>query len=302
VRALSLLVVVLLVPCACAVEPLKLKDGDRVVFLGNTLIEREQLSGWWELALTMHFPGKKVVFRNLGWSGDTVFGHARAGFGSVADGFKHLEEHTLSLKPTVIFVAYGTNESFEGPDGLPNFTRGLNTLLDRLEKTRARIILLSPLRQADMGRPFPDPTRQNRNLRLYADTIREVASKRKHTFIDLYERLGDLARVKPAVTDNGIHLTDHGYRWSSAELLTGLGLKATALNPKDPQLEKLRQTILAKNELYFHRWRPQNVTYLFGFRKHEQGNNAREIPQFDPLVEAREKEIVKLSGLLASEK
>ena len=62
------------------------------------------------------------------------------------------------------------------------------------------------------------------------------------------------------------------------------------------RLEKLRKLIVAKNELYFHRWRPQNVTYLLGFRKHEQGNNAREIPQFDPLVEAKEKEIAALAA------
>jgi hypothetical protein len=64
--------------------------------------------------------------------------------------------------------------------------------------------------------------------------------------------------------------------------------------PSLDQAEKLRQTIIAKNELYFHRWRPQNTTYLFGFRKHEQGQNAREIPQFDPLVAAKEKEIAEL--------
>jgi len=46
-----------------------------------------------------------------------------------------------------------------------------------------------------------------------------------------------------------------------------------------------------KNELFFHRWRPQNETYLFGFRKHEQGNNAKEVFQFDPLVVAEEKKI-----------
>ena len=60
------------------------------------------------------------------------------------------------------------------------------------------------------------------------------------------------------------------------------------------QVEALRQAINAKNELYFYRWRPQNETYLFGFRKHEQGQNAREIPQFDPLVTAREAEIARL--------
>jgi len=47
--------------------------------------------------------------------------------------------------------------------------------------------------------------------------------------------------------------------------------------------------------LFFNRWRPANDTYLFGFRKHEQGNNAVEIPKFDPLIEEKEKEIWKLS-------
>jgi len=46
--------------------------------------------------------------------------------------------------------------------------------------------------------------------------------------------------------------------------------------------------------LYFYRWRPQNVTYLFLFRKHEQGRNAKEVLQFDQLVAAKEKEIAKL--------
>jgi hypothetical protein len=67
-----------------------------------------------------------------------------------------------------------------------------------------------------------------------------------------------------------------------------------AIGPDFDQVEKLRQTIIEKNRLYFHRWRPQNETYLFGFRKHEQGQNSREIPQFDPLIEKIEKEIAVL--------
>jgi len=64
--------------------------------------------------------------------------------------------------------------------------------------------------------------------------------------------------------------------------------------PSLEQAEQLRQAIVAKNRLYFYRWRPENETYLFGFRKHEQGQNAREIPQFDPLIAEKEKEIAKL--------
>ncbi|MFZ9091686.1 MAG: hypothetical protein ACO3FE_16540, partial [Planctomycetaceae bacterium] len=60
------------------------------------------------------------------------------------------------------------------------------------------------------------------------------------------------------------------------------------------QYEALRQQITQKNELYFHRWRPQNITYLFGFRKHEQGNNAADIARFDPFIRESEQQIRNL--------
>jgi hypothetical protein len=60
------------------------------------------------------------------------------------------------------------------------------------------------------------------------------------------------------------------------------------------QVEEVRSLINAKNRQYFYRWRPQNETYLFGFRKHEQGQNAREIPLFDPIVTELETKIATL--------
>ena len=71
-------------------------------------------------------------------------------------------------------------------------------------------------------------------------------------------------------------------------------VKGHALTTLFEQAEKLRETIVEKNRQFFHRWRPQNETYLFGFRKHEQGQNAREVPLFEPLVEEQEKEIAEL--------
>ncbi|HQX53887.1 MAG TPA: hypothetical protein PLR25_28500 [Planctomycetaceae bacterium] len=66
---------------------------------------------------------------------------------------------------------------------------------------------------------------------------------------------------------------------------------ATAVNP---QYDELRHLLQKKNELYFHRWRPQNITYLFGFRKHEQGNNAADIAKFDPFIRELEQQIHEL--------
>jgi lysophospholipase L1-like esterase len=356
---------------ARASDPFALADGDRVVFVGSTLIEREQRYGYWETMLTSHFPDKNITFRNLGWSGDTVFGDARAGFETQAEGYRRLTEHVLALKPTVIFIGYGTNESFEGEAGLSKFVEGFNKLLDDLAPAKARIVLLSPLKHEDLGRPRPDPGEANKNLRLYCDAIRKIADKRQCRFVNLYELVGE-RKDKPAVllTDNGVHLTAYGYWRAAAALEQGLGLKPfenslsfggnqenVAINAEGPvtscpppaerparasfrwgqitwsasgltegkyQLkidgkaqavatakewksgltfeegplfnpaDKLREAIVAKNRLYFHRWRPQNETYLFGFRKAEQGKNAKEIPEFDPLVEKMETEIAKL--------
>ena len=373
-----------LAPTGAGADDFRLADGDRVVLLGNTLIEREQKYGYWETLLTARYPDKNVTFRNLGWSGDTVFGHARASFGTTADGFRQLKEHVLALKPTVILIGYGTNESFDGEAGLPHFRDGLKVLLDALDQAKARIVLLSPLRQEDLGRPLPDPTEQNKNLRLYADVLRQTAEQRGYRFVDLYDLVGDGTKATPPapLTDNGIHLTAYGYWRTAAALERGLGMaptrwhidvdaatKATAgdgvrsvrpavsfrvtdaalplppppdapagatvpgwertlrvrglpagkhvlyidgkpvatataadwaagvrltRGPEFDQAERLGEAIVEKDRQYFHRWRPQNETYLFGFRKHEQGKNAKEVAEFDPLVAAAEAEIEKL--------
>jgi lysophospholipase L1-like esterase len=278
-----------------AADPLSLDDGSRVVLLGSTLIEREQRYGHWELALTACFPGKKIQVRNLGWSGDTVFGHARDGYAytrtgtaTVAGGYKHLVDHTLSVKPTHLIIAYGTNEAFGGEKELAAFRKGLEKLLKDLEPAKAKAWLVTPLMQGTMPPPLPSPEKANANLKRYADVIREVAKERNLGLVDLAELAGDIG--KKGWTDNGIHLTEEGYRGSAPLFLKGLGLKPVEAKNAD----KARAALVKKNELYFHRWRPQNETYLFGFRKHEQGKNGIEIPRFDPLVEAKEKEIAEL--------
>lgn len=278
-----------------AAEPFELKDGDRVVLIGNTLIEREQRYGYWEAALTSRWPDRNITFRNLGWSGDTVFGDARAGFGKPADGFRRLIELTLALKPTVILIAYGGNEAFDGPAGLPRFEKGLTTLLDALAPAKARTVLLSPPPVASLGPPLPDAGAHNKNLGLYRDAIKAAAAARGLRFADLLEQLGPvLSQHGSQLTDNGMHFDALGYQRTAALFEKCLGLPERKESLSAEQAEKLRRAIVAKNEQFFHRWRPQNETYLFGFRKHEQGKNAAEIPQFDPIIAKLEADIARL--------
>ena len=378
-------------------------EGVRVVLIGGTMIERDQEFGYLETRWTCRKPDRPITFRNLGWSGDTVRGPSRAGFGSTADGFQHLKDHVLALRPTILVVGYGGVEGFDGPAGVEPFRQGLDTLLDALEPAQASLVLLSPNRQEDFGPPLPDPTRHNADLALYRDVLRAADKKRWSKygdqkrfirFVNLLEDLPDGARETPRhpLTDNGLHFNAYGY-WRAAAMVdqavNGIRGWSVSFEPKDnegrtvlatnnsrqiqqptpipggfrfqihdfelppplspdgspclrgearqvraanlepgpvppykvdgkrdrrratptpgrpwveiltdgpefDQAEALRRAIIAKNELYFYRWRPQNETYLFGFRKHEQGQNAREIPQFDPLVAAKEAEIARL--------
>src|SRR5690349_21609966 len=84
----------------------ELKDGDRVAFIGNTFVEREQSYSYLETLLRARWPERKITFRNLGWSGDTVYGHARGYFDGPEQGFARLNAIVHELKPTVIFISY----------------------------------------------------------------------------------------------------------------------------------------------------------------------------------------------------
>jgi lysophospholipase L1-like esterase len=268
-----------------AADPFEFKDGDRVVFLGSTLIEREQRYGYWELALTLKNKDKTVTFRNLGWSGDTVFGEARNGFDASPRGFERLVSLTRELKPTVIIICYGHNESFEGKAGVPKFTAGLEKLLDALAPTKARIVLMTPTPFERVG-PITDPDPRNLSLADYCDAMSITAVKRGVGFFDLHRKVVLTPGLAPPHTENGLHLGPDGYR-KTATVLTGTPGPIR-------ETEALRAKIVEKNQLFFHRWRPQNETYLYLFRKHEQGKNAQEIPLFDPLIKKAEKEIAEL--------
>ncbi len=74
----------------------------------------------------------------------------------------------------------------------------------------------------------------------------------------------------------------------------GKGIDLPGLSEID-QFEALRAAVIEKNRLFFNEWRPQNHTYILGFRKHEQGQYAAEIPMYVPLVEAEEVKIAALS-------
>lgn len=292
----KLLAVVVALSGSWAMADSFFRDGDRVVLLGNTLIEREQEYGHWEARLILANRDKTLQFRNLGWSGDTVWAESRGMFDPPRQGYQRMLELVRELKPTVLIFGYGGVEAFSGERGLPQFIEQYRKLVEEFSSEGTRGVHLSPLLMEARTLPLQTPSAlahaeaYNANVALYAEAIRTIAEERQDRFIDLAGL--HLLSSGPAWTENGIHLHAEGYATtgrSLAELLGGDGDRKMPVRETD--FVELRQAITDKNRLFFHRWRPQNFTYLFGFRKHEQGQNAVEIAAFDPLIAAAEQRI-----------
>ncbi len=161
-----------------------------------------------------------------------------------------------------------------GMEGVAAFTQDYQRLVDTAKEIQPdlRCVLLSPLgRRSDQSRT----TQADRSvLNAYTKAVNQVADKNNGVFIDLsHVAIDDGLRKDP------IHLNDAGYREAAVAIGQALGFDDKWIS--NAHVEALRSTILKKNVWWFHRSRPANMAYVFGFRKREQGQNAVEIPQYD---------------------
>lgn len=296
------------IPAKARTAPFQFEDGDHVVFVGATFFERAQLSEHLEATLTGTLGDKHVTFRNLGWSADTAYADSRGIFDRPDVGYLRMVEHIRAEEPTLAFVCYGQNEALTAGMTPDQYSQQLGKLLDELAASGIACVLVSPHELLPAAPPIPSPARFNPKIKIYAEATSSVAQSRGLLFVDMFsdftkrllETDAELTKSNPAnpsvvyasLAENGMHLTAHGYQ-CAARVFTErlLGNSDTVKAEAPSHYEARRQLILKKNELYFHRWRPQNITYLFGFRKHEQGNNAADIAKFDPFILDLEKQI-----------
>jgi hypothetical protein len=175
-------------------------------------------------------------------------------------------------------------DAFHGDKGLVDFLQAYRKWIAMAKATGARniILLTPPPCSADAAR-WPSLAYENSNRALYAKAIGKLAEEENISCADFFSH----ARNVALTTINGVTYTHEDYRKLASPLVISLGLSEG--NAKASSA--LRELILAKNRFFFQQWRPQNEIYLFGSRKHEQGQNAADMPKFSPLIEAKEGEI-----------
>lgn len=171
-----------------------LRDGDRILFYGDSITEQGHYSNAIEAWARSQRPQAKFTFVNSGWSGDRAWG------GEGGDIDERLRRDVIPNRPTVVAVMLGMNDAYyTGYDAktAQQFSQFLEHIVDVLQKELpdARITLIgaSPYDKVSAA-PRPDWEAQikggyNSVVRRYSEAAAEVAQARGLTFVDMNEPL-----------------------------------------------------------------------------------------------------------------
>ena len=161
-----------------------LKNGDRVVFYGDSITDQRLYTLYTEAFVRTRFPKLNVSFVHSGWGGDRVTG----GGGGPID--TRLTRDVLAYHPTVVTSMLGMNDAGYRPfdQGLfDTYSKGYQHIVDRLkaEDPGVRITRIE-------ASPYDDVTRKanfdggyNAVLIKYSDYLKDLAARSGATVADL---------------------------------------------------------------------------------------------------------------------
>ena len=172
------------------VTQIDLKDGDTLVFLGDSITHQCLYTQYVEDFFYTRFPQLRIRFHNAGVSGDRA-----------ADALARFDADVAWYKPRYVTILLGMNDGsyrdFDR-DVFETYQRDMSTLLDRVAEIGATAIPMTPTmhdaRAARLrGKPVePRDTYYNGVLALYGAWLREVAQVRGLGFVDMYSPLNQL--------------------------------------------------------------------------------------------------------------
>ena len=214
---------------------LDLKDGDRLLFLGDSITHQVQYTQYVEDFIFTRFPHLNIEMRNAGVSGD------KAG-----DALLRFDEDVAAFKPTHVTVLLGMNDgSYQhfNHDIFATYERDMGLLVDKLEALDAKVVMMGPSlfdTRVAQNRP-PSWIRgdeqvsamkryYNAVLGFYSAFLREEAERRGHGYVDM---IAPMARItfeqrseNPDFTMIGdaVHPGSSGQAVMAASIIEQMGL------------------------------------------------------------------------------
>jgi lysophospholipase L1-like esterase len=181
---------------ALPAQQLALKNGDRVVFYGDSITAQRYYTRYVEDFLLTRYPNMQVAFFNAGVPGDNVNG------GYTGDAQLRLKRDLFPYQPTVVTIMLGMNDGFYSPfepKYLDIYSTGYHKLLDTIQSNlpgvRITVISPTPYDEATHGTEFP---RYNETMYRYTAWVRDLAASSHYTYADFNTPMNNLT-AKAAV-------------------------------------------------------------------------------------------------------
>ncbi len=269
-----------------------LRKQEHILLIGNNLGSRMLNFGHFETELQLRYPDSLLFIRNMCDGGNTpgfrphssrnvpwAFPGAEEfqpelaqNSGSIGH-FETEDEWLTRLKADIIIAFFGYNESFQGPDGLERYRSELDAFIKHTlsqnynGRNKPKLALVSPIAFENMSSEMdvPDGLKENENLALYTQAMKEVAEKDSVLFVDAfhpsqkwYDEAGD------ALTQDGFQLNDKGYRIFAgflADRIFGEGSPAAERNRK-----MVHNAVMEKNWYWHNDFKIPNGVHAYGRR------------------------------------
>lgn len=219
-----------------------LRDGDRVVFFGDSITEQRLYTTYVEHFVVARYPDLKVTFVNSGWGGDqTAVNECEQCHGVGA--LPRIERDVVAKRPTVVTLLFGMNDGkYKDFDqaAFDAYERGMAEIVRIIKtETKARIYVMTPtVYDGTRKTPWSHTDKYNDVLDRYSAAAKALAARENLRVIDLHAATTEaLARAKGAEADytfapDGVHPNEDGQLVMATAILKAWGAEPARVTAK----------------------------------------------------------------------
>lgn len=232
---------------AFAQDQFQLKDGDRVVFFGDSITDQRLYTTFVETYAVTRFPDRKITFVHSGWGGDRVTGGGGGGID------QRLERDVYAYRPNMVTIMLGMNDGrYRAFDDqiFRIYSNGYKHIVSNLKQhlSGVRITAIQPSPYDDVTRTPTFEGGYNAVLLRYSDFLRDLATAEKLTVADLNRPVTAMlekaktsnSELAPKILPDRVHPGPAGHlimaenllkAWDAPALVTSVEIDAASRQP-----------------------------------------------------------------------
>jgi lysophospholipase L1-like esterase len=215
------------------VAKLDLKDGDTVVFLGDSITHQCLYTQYIEDYFYTRFPGVKIRFHNAGVGGDRA-----------SDALARFDQDVAAYKPKYVTILLGMNDGTYkqwDKEVFSTYEKGMLTILDKIKEIGATAIVMGPtmydrnalLIHPNAKKPFDGETSRYYNavLAYYGTFMRDQALERGLAYVDMFAPLNNYTASIRITDPNFTMIPDAVHPDANGQMVMAMAVLEQMHNP-----------------------------------------------------------------------